>query len=83
MPSAMVTFNGRITLPPNVRKQLGLRTGDSVEFVEIGNGRFAIAPGAVSIRESISEPNAWVPKLDFSTTAEEPRFQEEMDEAIR
>jgi len=36
MPSAMVTFNGRITLPPHVRKQLGLRTGDSVEFVEIG-----------------------------------------------
>jgi AbrB family looped-hinge helix DNA binding protein len=33
MPSAMVTFNGRITLPPNVRKQLGLRTGDSVELL--------------------------------------------------
>ena len=46
MPSAMVTFNGRITLPPHVRKQLGLKTGDNVEFVEIGNGRFAIAPGA-------------------------------------
>jgi AbrB family looped-hinge helix DNA binding protein len=85
MPSAMVTFNGRITLPPNVRKQLGLKTGDSVEFVEIGNGRFAIAPGlapsTASIPESISDPRGWIPKLDFSPTAEEPRFRE-LDEAI-
>jgi AbrB family looped-hinge helix DNA binding protein len=80
MPSAMVTFNGRITLPPNVRKQLGLRTGDSVEFVEIGNGRFAIASGtasaAGSISESIGDPRGWIPKLDFSPTADEPRFKE-------
>jgi antitoxin PrlF len=44
MPSAMVTFNGRITLPTDIRKQLGLKTGDNVEFVEIGEGRFAIRP---------------------------------------
>ncbi len=42
MPTAMVTFNGRITLPTNVRKELGLKTGDSVDFVEIEKGRFAI-----------------------------------------
>jgi AbrB family looped-hinge helix DNA binding protein len=81
MPSAMVTFNGRITLPPNVRKQLGLKTGDSVEFVEIGNGRFAIAPGTASVHESITEPRGWIPQLDFSPTADEPRFKE-LDEAI-
>lgn len=44
MPSAMVTFNGRITLPTDIRKQLGLKTGDKVEFVEIGNGQFALRP---------------------------------------
>ena len=44
MPSAMVTFNGRITLPTDIRKQLGLKTGDAIEFVEIGNGGFAIRP---------------------------------------
>ena len=44
MPTAMVTFNGRITLPSQVRKHLGLKTGDSVDFVEIENGRFAICP---------------------------------------
>ena len=41
----MVTFNGRITLPSHVRKQLGLKIGDSVDFVEIEKGRFAITPG--------------------------------------
>ena len=44
MPSAMVTFNGRITLPTDIRKQLGLKTGDKVEFVEIGQGQFALRP---------------------------------------
>jgi AbrB family looped-hinge helix DNA binding protein len=44
MPTAMVTFNGRITLPPQVRKNLGLKTGDNVDFVEIEKGRFAICP---------------------------------------
>jgi AbrB family looped-hinge helix DNA binding protein len=42
MPTAMVTFNGRITLPAQVRKQLGLKTGDKVDFLEVEKGRFAI-----------------------------------------
>ena len=48
MPSAMVTFNGRITLPTQVRIQLGLKTGDSVDFVEVEKGRFAIVHGSDS-----------------------------------
>ncbi len=44
MPSAMVTFNGRITLPAQIRKHLGLKTGDRVEFVEDEHGRIAIVP---------------------------------------
>jgi AbrB family looped-hinge helix DNA binding protein len=82
----MVTFNGRITLPPDVRKQLGLRTGDKVDFVEIGNGRFAIAPRVGfdpgSDDESIEDPRGWIPKLDFSPTDEEPRFKE-LEESIQ
>jgi AbrB family looped-hinge helix DNA binding protein len=82
----MVTFNGRITLPPDVRKQLGLRTGDKVEFVEIGKGRFAIATGAGanlgSDDDSIEDPRGWIPKLDFSPTDEEPRFKE-LEESIQ
>jgi len=54
MPSAMVTFNGRITLPTDIRKQLGLKTGDNIDFVEIEKGRFAISSrtSAVSTVES-------------------------------
>jgi antitoxin PrlF len=71
MPTAMVTFNGRITLPSHVRKELGLKTGDSVDFVEIEKGKFAIAPGARTIADSIKDPKGWIPKLDFSSTADE------------
>ena len=73
MPSAMVTFNGRITLPSHVRKQLGLKTGDSVDFVEIGKGRFAITPGAGAVPDA----KGWIPQLDFASRAEE------MDESLR
>jgi AbrB family looped-hinge helix DNA binding protein len=63
----MVTFNGRITLPSHVRKELGLKTGDSVDFVEIDKGRFAIAPGSGrTVSGSIGDPKGWIPKLDFS-----------------
>jgi AbrB family looped-hinge helix DNA binding protein len=86
MPSAMVTFNGRITLPFHVRKQLGLKTGDSVDFVEIENGRFAITPGADSsagsVAESLSDPKGWAPRLDFSLAPEESKFGEQ-DELIQ
>ena len=86
MPSAMVTFNGRITLPPHVRKQLGLRTGDSVEFVEIGNGRFAIAHDSATSTESDPEPISdrenWSSKREFRSTAEDRHFRE-LDEVAR
>jgi AbrB family looped-hinge helix DNA binding protein len=47
----MVTFNGRITLPLHVRKELGLKIGDNVDFIEIEKGRFAIVPGSESIMD--------------------------------
>jgi len=60
MPSAMVTFNGRITLPLHVRKELGLKIGDNVDFVEIEKGRFAIVSGA----EPVDDSEAWGEKFD-------------------
>lgn len=51
MPAAMVTFNGRITLPSHVRKELGLKTGDMVEFVEDEKGRFSILPSPQAISD--------------------------------
>jgi AbrB family looped-hinge helix DNA binding protein len=71
MPSAVVTFNGRVTLPNKVLKQLGLKTGDSVDFVEIENGRFAITHGPEPRSDSSAEtvnPRGWVPQLHFSDT---------------
>jgi AbrB family looped-hinge helix DNA binding protein len=47
----MVTFNGRITLPTDIRKQLGLKTGDNIDFVEIEKGRFEICPRTATLRE--------------------------------
>jgi AbrB family looped-hinge helix DNA binding protein len=61
MPTAMVTFNGRITLPPQVRKNLGLKTGDNVEFVEVEKGRFAISCRSGLIHDSDHRPTS----LDF------------------
>jgi hypothetical protein len=74
MPSAVVTFNGRITLPNNVLKQLGLKTGDSVDFVEIEKGRFAITHGPEPLPGSPSaeamNPRGWVPQLHFSNSSD-------------
>jgi AbrB family looped-hinge helix DNA binding protein len=60
MPSAMVTFNGRITLPLHVRKELGLKIGDNVDFIEIEKGRFAIVSGG----ESIDDSETWDEHFD-------------------
>jgi AbrB family looped-hinge helix DNA binding protein len=69
MPTAMVTFNGRITLPPQVRKKLGLRTGDNVEFVEVEKGRFAI-----SCRSRLTaETGLCNSNLEFAPVVEEER----------
>jgi AbrB family looped-hinge helix DNA binding protein len=65
MPSAVVTFNGRITLPLHVRQQLGLKTGDTVEFVEIEKGRFSILPGPAAFEGG----KAWI---GLHAPAEEP-----------
>jgi AbrB family looped-hinge helix DNA binding protein len=62
----MVTFNGRITLPLHVRKELGLKTGDNVDFVEIEKGRFAIVSGA----ESIDGSDAWSAKFESTPELE-------------
>lgn len=41
MSTATVTTKGQITIPAEVRRRLGLETGDRVEFVETEDG-FAI-----------------------------------------
>jgi AbrB family looped-hinge helix DNA binding protein len=62
----MVTFNGRITLPTDIRKQLGLKTGDNIDFVEIEKGRYAICPRTAAIRdlERSAQAPGYVPAFD-------------------
>ncbi len=70
MPSAMVTFNGRITLPTDVRKQLGLKTGDKIDFVEIGDGRFALSTRVGEIgADELSGVEEEVPALAYAGAA--------------
>jgi AbrB family looped-hinge helix DNA binding protein len=78
MPTATVTFNGRVTLPSNLRKELGLKTGDSVDFVEIEKGRFAIQHGA----GSISAQKSWNPKMDYSPVSDAQAL-DEMDDIFQ
>jgi len=67
MPTAMVTFNGRITLPSQVRRRLGLQTGDNVEFVEIEKGQFALK----LMKGSVMEMTGCLPKLDHAHSDED------------
>jgi AbrB family looped-hinge helix DNA binding protein len=67
MPNAVVTFNGRITLPAPVIKRLGLKTGDNIEFIENDKGQFVVSTGA----RQFSGPEAWVPKPRFERALEE------------
>ncbi len=50
MSSATLTSKGQITVPRDVRKRLGLDSGDKIEFVEIEQGLFAIRPVIEDVR---------------------------------
>ena len=51
MAAATVTSKGQITIPAQVRASLGLDTGDRIEFVDIGIGKFAIMAATHSVRD--------------------------------
>jgi len=42
MTTATLTSKGQITIPAQVRQALKVETGDRVEFVEVGPGRFEL-----------------------------------------
>jgi len=73
MSTATVTSKGQITIPVEVRSELGVSAGDRVEFIELGKGRFAIVPATRSIKEL---------KGIFKGRRRKPVSIEEMDAAI-
>ena len=72
--SSTISSKGQITVPLEVRKRLGLKVGDRVEFV-VDKDRTTIRParapenpflkyiGALPAFPSIHEANAWVRAL--------------------
>jgi antitoxin PrlF len=50
MSTAIISKGGRITIPLNVRKKLGVATGDRIEFVELADAQFALVPAIIDVR---------------------------------
>lgn len=72
--SSTISSKGQITVPLEVRKRLGVKTGDRVEFV-MDDGKITIRPagnpenpfakyaGALPAFSSVREINEWVKAL--------------------
>ena len=70
MPTATVTSKGQVTIPAEVRRALGLRSGSRLDFVRHGDV-YEIVVVAGSVRS-----------LRGMVTPEGPVSLEEMDDAI-
>jgi antitoxin PrlF len=51
MTSATLTSKGRITIPTEVRRGLGVDAGDRVEFVEMAPGQYLLMAATHDVRE--------------------------------
>lgn len=72
--SSTISSKGQITVPLDIRRRMGLKEGDRVEFV-IDNGRTILRPaqgpanpfqryiGALPAFSGVEEVNAWVRAL--------------------
>lgn len=50
MATATITSKGQITIPAQVRIDLGLTAGDRVDFIRMEDGHYAVVPASHSIR---------------------------------
>lgn len=51
MTTATISSKGQITIPADVRQALHVDTGDRVEFVEVGPGRYEFVAATRSVTE--------------------------------
>jgi len=51
MAAAILASKGQITIPVQVRTELGVDAGDRIEFVRVGKGEFNIVAATRSVRE--------------------------------
>ena len=50
MSTATITSKGQITIPAKVRSDMGLSTGDRVDFIRMEDGHYAVVPASHSIK---------------------------------
>lgn len=50
MPTATITSKGQITIPQQVRSDMGLAAGDRVDFIRMEDGHYAVVPASHSIK---------------------------------
>lgn len=55
---AIVTAEGQVTLPVEVRRRLGLKSGSKLEFIVIDDNRLE----AIPVSETVSSLKGMVPK---------------------
>lgn len=77
MPTATMTSKGQITIPVEVRKKLGLKTGDQVNIFDNGDGKFTFQPKTGSIMEM----EGILQRLAIAEHGDAPTI-EEMDQAV-
>ena len=70
MPIATITSKGQVTIPADVRNQLGLEAGDRIEFsLNEETGRYEVFPATHSIKALkgiVKKPSASVSIEDMS-----------------
>jgi len=49
MSTASLTSKGQVTIPVVVRAALGVGTGDRIEFIQVGAGRFELVAATQSV----------------------------------
>lgn len=50
MPTATITSKGQITIPQQVRSDMGITAGDRVDFIRMEDGHYAVVPASHSIK---------------------------------
>ena len=72
MPTATITSKGQITIPIEVRKKLGLKAGDQINFFDDGDGKYTFEPktGSIMDLEGILK-HLGLPRLGHAPTIEE------------
>lgn len=72
MATATITSKGQITIPASVRAELGVDTGDRIDFIPIGKGRFELVPVArkpiQALKGLIKKPEQPVSIEDMNAT---------------